>query len=404
MKIATVLFTYNRSKHTKIVLNALKENTIRPEKLFIFQDGVKENTNLDEWNQVNQLIHSIDWCDTEVCVSEKNKGLRITIAGGINYALNDFDAVIVLEDDCVPHPLFMKYIISALEKYADNKRVFCIGGHTWPVNIENNGSDVYFTKRTSSSGWATWKDRWNCYEEDYYALSQIKKDSYLSEQYNIWGKDLELYLHGNLDGTCDAWDVFWSLTVLKQDGYCVAPYLSLIENIGYDGTGAHCGVGKDDVIMRDSQDIFHEFIFPEEIEIKKSTEEQFANHFSWITVGTKNKCYYDILFQWMQLHLKGKTINEYLKKEKITKVCIWGKGRVCDLLLQELDNNVLVQAIIESKPVMETYQGIQIVNPKYIPEDTQIIIVIPEYDIERIEKRLEYRYRNRIVKISDLMK
>ncbi len=41
MKIATLLFTYNRSYHTEQALSALKENTALPQKLIVFQDGRK---------------------------------------------------------------------------------------------------------------------------------------------------------------------------------------------------------------------------------------------------------------------------------------------------------------------------------------------------------------------------
>ena len=42
MKIATIIFVYNRSNHTKAVLEGLKHNYILPEMLFIFQDGLKD--------------------------------------------------------------------------------------------------------------------------------------------------------------------------------------------------------------------------------------------------------------------------------------------------------------------------------------------------------------------------
>ena len=56
MKVATIIFTYNRSVHTEKVLTALRENKILPEKLFLFQDGLKNELHRDEWNKVNRLI------------------------------------------------------------------------------------------------------------------------------------------------------------------------------------------------------------------------------------------------------------------------------------------------------------------------------------------------------------
>lgn len=403
MKVATVLFTYARSVHTKKVLDALKNNTVLPEKLFVFQDGKKDTTNIDEWNKVNKLIHSIDWCDTEVCVSEENRGLRISIAGGVTYALKDYDAVVVLEDDCIPHPLFMKYMIEGFVKYADNNKVFSLGGYGWPLPIERNGTDMYFTKRASSWGWGTWKEKWAYYTEDYYILSRIKNDPYLLEQFHIWGEDLEGYLYGNIEGKCDAWDVFWALNVIEQDGYCVAPYESLIENIGFDGTGAHCGTTVIETRLREWKDVSSELVFPENVEIMQGTEVAFSDYFARTPIGEKNTCYYHILLKWIQLHIYGKSVNDYLKEHDIDKICIWGKGKVCDLLLAELHTDKEVLAIIESRPVMGYYKNIQIVNDKNIPPDTQLIIIIPEYDADRIKNRMNEECLKKAVLLSEIL-
>ena len=68
MKIATILFTYNRSEHTKKVLDALKENSVLPEKLYVFQDGLKIETHKEEWEKVNGEWGMVDgeWGMVEV--------------------------------------------------------------------------------------------------------------------------------------------------------------------------------------------------------------------------------------------------------------------------------------------------------------------------------------------------
>jgi len=48
MKIATLLFTYNRSRHTGQVIESLKNNTVLPEKLIVFQDGVRQDEDAEE--------------------------------------------------------------------------------------------------------------------------------------------------------------------------------------------------------------------------------------------------------------------------------------------------------------------------------------------------------------------
>ncbi|WP_426993725.1 hypothetical protein [Methylomonas sp. CM2] len=61
--------------------------------------------------------------------------------------------------------------------------------------------------------------------------------------------------HFNLDGTCDFWSqvklnaskrintwaIFWYATIFENNGLCLTPRYSLIENIGLDGTGENCG-------------------------------------------------------------------------------------------------------------------------------------------------------------------
>lgn len=166
MNIATILFTYNRSRHTKAVLDALSENTILPQTLYIFQDGMKASTNIEEWEAVSNVIKSVSWCDTKVIISDKNKGLAKSIKTGVDDVFQSFDAVIVLEDDCVPHPQFMEYMVKALEKYEKNKKVYHIGASSEPVSVEQNGTDAYFLGRINSCGWGTWRDRWQEFSND----------------------------------------------------------------------------------------------------------------------------------------------------------------------------------------------------------------------------------------------
>ena len=62
MNIAVILFTYNRPRHTKQVLDALSRNTILPDRLYIFQDGPKIPTDKKEWEAVGSMIKAVSWC------------------------------------------------------------------------------------------------------------------------------------------------------------------------------------------------------------------------------------------------------------------------------------------------------------------------------------------------------
>lgn len=275
MKIATLLFVYNRSSHTEQVINSLKQNIILPYKLFVFQDGFRFGEDTTEWIKVNNLIQNIDWCEKEVIVSEYNKGLAESIVSGINYVFKEYDAVIVLEDDCVPAKSFICFMQQCFEKYQDDHRVYCVSGYSWPITMKQGMYDVYGCGRISSWGWGTWKDRWSIYEKDFGIVKRMKNGKVTSKDLAIWGQDLENILVGNVKGEYDSWAVFWALSVISRKGICINPYQSLITNIGMDGTGRHCGISNR-FEVKYFDETKREFILPDKITILKETPKAFA--------------------------------------------------------------------------------------------------------------------------------
>lgn len=388
MQIATLIFTYNRSIHTEKVLKALSQNNILPEKLYVFQDGLKVEEHREEWEKVNKLIHRIDWCQCEIIESKNNKGLADSIVYGVNYVLQHYDAVIVLEDDCVPSTGFMAFMMQALNKYQYNKQVYSVTGYAYPVDVQANGTDAYFLKRVSSWGWGTWKNQWSVFERDYRILGRIKNNDKLTEQLHIWGEDLECYLLGNIYGSCNSWAVFWALNVIEQGGYSLSPYKSLIRNIGLDGSGVHCG--KVELVQDIDESNEKEFCFPDKVAVPSNCEKLFSHYFSWVSAEKKLNSYNSLLIKWVDCLINNKTrIGDTLIERDIYKCSIWGKGRLCDLLLEELHNKVEVLSIVQTYPDEEDYKGIPIVDCRSIPVKTQLIIVIPIYDFDKISKLKE---------------
>lgn len=277
MKIATLLFTYNRSKHTSQVIAELKSNIIIPEKLYVFQDGLKNGEDPTEWEEVNKLIYSIDWCNKEIIISEYNKGLAESIVWGINYAFKDYEAVIVLEDDCVAMVSFIAFMKQCLEHYRFNHQIYCVSGYAWPIDYsKRDNKDIYFSGRMSSWGWGTWKDRWCEYKRDYDSLRRIKQDKEKSQRLGEWGSDLEDMLVANVRGDINSWAVFWALHIIEVGGYCINPVESLIENIGFDNTGVHCSTSRQfqTKLMKLEK---LKFRLPEEVFFEKNVIREFSS-------------------------------------------------------------------------------------------------------------------------------
>ena len=382
---ATLLFTYCRPKHTREVLNGLKKSTVMPEKLIIFQDGVPEGASDDKvnlWKEVNSIIHQVNWCECEVIEAQKNQGLSDSIVGGINRALEAFDSVIVLEDDCVPQPTFMEFMLKSLEKYADVSNVFCINGSDEPVEIAPNGYDAYFMGRINSWGWATWKKKWASFDRDYRIIKKIRSDSDLTKWLEVWGRDLEATLHMNVSGETDSWAAFWALSVMKKKGLCLSPYKSLVDNIGFDGTGRHCGCNKP---VSDLDVSMHkDFKLPDNVEVISNYEVFFDNYYDWIDPLVREKYYTDVLIKWIEVVERPDSIRKWREKTRINQVYVWGLGKVGKLTVNELGKYINVQGIIDRDSSIKEYSSIRVIQPQDIPEGAGFIVVVPGYDMKNI--------------------
>ena len=401
MDIGIIVFAYNRSQHLKKVLDGLKANS-GVSKLYIFQDGLKCEEHRNEWEKTKQVIREVDWCEVTYEISLYNKGLANSIVDGINIVFEENDAVAVLEDDCVPHPLFVEYITKCLTKYQDDKRVFSVNGYSWHADVRPNGTDAYFIGRTSSWGWATWKDRWMLYQQDYKMIARIRQNLYKCHQFDIWGQDLEDHLLGNIYGGCDSWAVFWALKCIELGGFCPTPYYSLIDNIGFDGTGVHCGTTGIDTQVRiwtNKENI----VLPEKVEFPMGYETIFADYFKWTSPNVKLNCYNKILIQWNNLFQKNTRIIDYFIKRNITKIAIWGRGDLCKCILNELEGVVEVMCIVESNPIGTQYENISVVKPGDVPGDVQVVVVIPVYDILNIRNKTREDNVYELVGIDEIL-
>lgn len=233
------LFVYDRPEHTMQSLDALKKNNIN--KLYIFADGPKRNSSLEKINQVKDIIKSMDWCETEIIENEKNKGLANSIVDGVNHVLQKHERIIVLEDDCVPSEDFVDFMNACFNKYEKNDQVMSVTGYAPPINVPvDYPYDIYFSYRSSSWGWGTWKRAWKHYNRNPEILQEIDSSRDLRTKVDRAGKDLYPMLKAQFKGKLDSWSIFWSLNIIKEDGLCINPVESRIINIGNDGTGVHC--------------------------------------------------------------------------------------------------------------------------------------------------------------------
>lgn len=264
MNIAPIiLFVYNRPEHTKKTVDALKLNKFAADSsLFIFSDGNKDEMDRKAVEEVRSFISTISgFNQIKIILREKNLGLANSVISGVTEVISKYEKAIVLEDDIVTSPYFLKFLNEALEFYQDEMRIYSISGYSFPVKLPKKYPlNYFFAYRTSSWGWATWKDRWEKLLVDMNEKFYVKNPTQLNAFLDIAGMDLAPMLLRTLRGQTNSWAVKWAYIHIKNNALCLFPTNSLVKNIGTDASGVNfvSKTKKYDVEIFDSK-IYYNF-------------------------------------------------------------------------------------------------------------------------------------------------
>jgi len=234
-----VLFAYNRPEHTRLTLSALSDNYLANEsELIVFCDGPKygaTDAELKQIEAVRSVVKEKKWCwKVQIFESKTNKGLAPSVIEGINSIVNQYGKIIVLEDDLITSPWFLTYMNEGLLLYCDHSNVYSINGYMFP--IITNRTDSVLLPYTSTWGWGTWKNKWTAFTFNMDFKEEIKLNPYLKSRFNMADYDYSSMLNfGN-----NSWGIRWYYSVFIRNGLGLFPTKSLIQNIGFDGSGENC--------------------------------------------------------------------------------------------------------------------------------------------------------------------
>lgn len=240
MKLAPiVLFVYNRLDHAQQTIESLQKNELAKEsELFIYSDGAKIESMQKSVDEVREYIKTVSGFKKVIIVErEKNWGLAKSIIDGVTKIVNEYGKIIVLEDDLVTSSNFLQYMNDALVYYENESKVYSVTGYSFSNNMKNMDS-TYFLKLISSWSWATWKDKWGILSYNNFIFDVCLKERYkfnYDESYDYTGM-----IENQLNSKINSWAIYWYASVYLKDGLTLYPSKSLVENIGFDGSGTHC--------------------------------------------------------------------------------------------------------------------------------------------------------------------
>jgi len=234
------IFAYNRQKLLKQTVDALKKNLLADQSdLFIYADGSKNSNDLEAVKEVRVYLKSISgFKSVTVFEREKNYGLSVSIIDGVTNIVNKYGKIIVLEDDLVTSPYFLKFINDALNMYENDEQVISVQGYVYPSKVEL--PDCFFVKGADCQGWATWKRGWSLFEADSKLLLEELKQKKLIKDFNF-NNNYPYFkmLEDQAKGLKNSWAIRWYASAYLNDKFTLYPGKSLIYNTGFSNNGTN---------------------------------------------------------------------------------------------------------------------------------------------------------------------
>lgn len=226
MNIAICVIAYNRISSLKRVLYSLEQAYYNENTPLIISVDKSDTTIVEDFAE------QYDWKfgNKRVIKHSQNLGLRKHVLK-CGYLLEEFDALIVLEDDVSVAPSFYSYAKQCVEKFSNNDNIAGISLYNFPLNYQNQlpfiplrtDSDVYLMQCAQSWGQVWMKKQWFDFITWYYQNSDEFLDlSYLPKTIRNWPKS--------------SWLKFHTRYCIENNKYFVYPYTALSTNNADVGT------------------------------------------------------------------------------------------------------------------------------------------------------------------------
>lgn len=260
-KIAPIiLFCYNRVEYLIRTVMALRANELADQsELIIFSDGPKNERDTEKVKAVREYIHLIQgFRKVEIHESPVNKGLANSVIAGVTEVVNRCGKVIVLEDDLVTSPCFLRFMNEALDLYQNEEQVCSIHGFSW--NTKEKLPDTFFLRGADCWGWATWKRGWDLFEpsaEKLLASFRAKPELIPLFDFNGSYPYFQM-LENQKNGIVDSWAIRWHASAFLANKLTLHSGNNLIQNIGLVGTHINAG-----------NNFFPDIVSPKNIQLKK---------------------------------------------------------------------------------------------------------------------------------------
>lgn len=238
MRIDVLLLLFDRPEHTLQVVDSLVAAGVKEVRAFM--DKSDRPDVLARQEELLGRLRERKEIHIDVARQPHHLGLARSVRHALDTSLAEADAAILLEDDCVLRPGAFEFFQQGLTALRYDTRIRSLCGYLFPCPFVRSGTEPLLLRRFCTWGWATWRDRWADFDPNLGHV--VERLAAQGVAVSDVADDLATLTSSSsyLAGRADVWSLNWILEHYATKTFAVYPCDSMIENIGFDGSGKNC--------------------------------------------------------------------------------------------------------------------------------------------------------------------
>lgn len=275
-----LLVVFNRPETTRQVLESLA--VARPPRLFVAADGPRPDVPPDEslCAEVQALVSAPPWpCDVTVRTRPGNLGLQRSMVDALLWFFGSVEEGVVLEDDCVVHPDFLRFAGTVLDRHRETDRLMSVSAvNLAPGRVPTGAS--WFTARAGNVwGWATWRRAVEGFDGTMADWSG-QRDAFLRDPTPL-KRALARKFDAAHDGTKYTWARAWHHHVAVHDGLVAVPAVNMVRNVGFGTNATHTRSTRHRLASLTASPLPDPIVDPDDLDPDPQYERAVTRHHSW---------------------------------------------------------------------------------------------------------------------------
>lgn len=238
LSIAVAVTAYDRPRHLQMCLarleNSLRSGSSLP--VYVFQDRPAGRESR-AWQHTTRI--AARYPGVRLIVRDRAHHER-NITGAIRELLQEFEALIVLEDDVCVSRDFIPYMVECLSRYAQATDVLsvCASQFGFP-ELQAQPEHTLLVRFFLRRGFGLWRRSWLAYDRECAGWQHLCQNAEALREFDIFGGSyLSDLLCRVIDQSEPVYDIRWYYALVARRAYSVMPTRSLVFDMGYTG-GTH---------------------------------------------------------------------------------------------------------------------------------------------------------------------